>query len=73
MRVDYLLIFYKALARALATRPSVLVVDDIFAALDRKTAAKIFARLFGPNGLLRQSQTTVVMATHSGKDSSIAA
>lgn len=42
-----------------------MILDDIFSALDRPTASKIFFNLFGRDGILRQLQTTVILATHS--------
>lgn len=56
----------KALARAAFCQPDVVVLDDVLSALDRPTAEAIFSRLFGPNGLLKKSNTTIILATHSG-------
>lgn len=41
-----------------------LVLDDIFSALDRKTALSILLRLCGEDGLLKQLNCTVVIATN---------
>lgn len=42
-----------------------LVMDDVFSALDHRTSQTILERLLGPDGILRTLGTTVVMATHS--------
>lgn len=52
-----------ALARAVYADPSLLLLDDVFASLDRRTAASILFRLCGKDGLLKQSNCTVVFAT----------
>lgn len=55
-----------ALARAAYTRADIMIVDDIFGSQDQATAHTMIQRLLGPDGLLRQLQTTVVFATHLG-------
>lgn len=52
-----------ALARAIYARKPLVVLDDIFSALDRLTARSVFRRCFGPFGLLRTSQTAVIMTS----------
>jgi ABC-type methionine transport system ATPase subunit len=42
-----------------------LVLDDVFSALDLKTSQEILDRLLGPAGVLRVLGITVVMTTHS--------
>lgn len=54
-----------ALARALYSRAPYLVLDDVFASLDRQTSSEVFTRLFGNDGLMRLMPTTTIMATHS--------
>ncbi|GJN69634.1 hypothetical protein PLICBS_003684 [Purpureocillium lilacinum] len=54
-----------ALARAVYSRRPILVLDDVFSALDRKTARAILANLMEDDGVLRKSRTTVILATHS--------
>lgn len=54
-----------ALARAVYSRAPILVLDDILSALDRRTSALVFNRLFAPTGLLKSQGRTVVIATHS--------
>lgn len=53
-----------ALARTLYARPDILVLDDVFSALDKTTEEQIFRAMFGPSGLLRNK--VVVMATNGG-------
>ncbi|KAJ5611489.1 multidrug resistance-associated protein [Penicillium herquei] len=53
-----------ALARALYARRKLLLLDDIFSALDRKTKVAIISRLFGADGLLRKASMTVILVTH---------
>jgi ATP-binding cassette subfamily C (CFTR/MRP) protein 1 len=54
-----------SLARALYSRTPVLICDDILAGLDKITEKRVFDRVFGPSGMLRQAKSTVVLATHS--------
>lgn len=54
-----------SLARAVYARKPVVVVDDVLSGLDKTTEKIVFSRVFGRNGLLRQMQCTVVLATHS--------
>ena len=56
-----------ALARAIYSRPDIMLLDDVLSGLDNRTQAVVLARLFGPDGLLRRLRTTVVLATHSGE------
>lgn len=54
-----------ALARAIYCRKKLVLLDDIFSGLDTKTSRHVFNRVLGPEGLLRQNQTTVILATHN--------
>ncbi|KAK5653329.1 hypothetical protein OQA88_9020 [Cercophora sp. LCS_1] len=54
-----------ALARAVFARCEIVLLDDSFSALDGETENKVFGNLFGQSGLLRQTKTTVVLATNS--------
>jgi ATP-binding cassette subfamily C (CFTR/MRP) protein 1 len=54
-----------AIARAVYARKPIALFDDIFSGLDAKNEARVFARVFGPNGLLRRNGTTVALVTHS--------
>ncbi|KAJ5513372.1 P-loop containing nucleoside triphosphate hydrolase protein [Penicillium fimorum] len=56
-----------ALARAVYARKKLLLLDDIFSALDRKTKGNIIARLLGIDGLLRKTKSTIVLVTHEMK------
>lgn len=51
-------------ARAVYSKASILLCDDVLSALDKTTSAHIFRELFGANGLLRKQNRTVVLATH---------
>lgn len=44
--------------------------DDVFSGQDSGTQEFLFNRLFRPGGILRDSETTVIMSTHSGKPNS---
>ncbi|KAF5559536.1 multidrug resistance-associated 1 [Fusarium napiforme] len=54
-----------ALARAVYSKPRVALFDDVFSGLDGQTARTVFDNLFGERGLLRQWNTTTVLATRS--------
>ncbi|UNI24672.1 hypothetical protein JDV02_010402 [Purpureocillium takamizusanense] len=53
-----------ALARAVYAKKSILFIDDVLSGLDWATQAHVWTQVFGPQGLLRRSQSTVVLATH---------
>ncbi|RCI13536.1 hypothetical protein L249_5547 [Ophiocordyceps polyrhachis-furcata BCC 54312] len=53
------------LARAVYARASIMLLDDVFSSLDRKTALDVFGRLLGADGILRREGTTVLLATHT--------
>lgn len=52
-------------------RKSVIVIDDVFSGLDNRTSRSVFQALLGPNGLLRQSKTTIIMSTSNSEDTFI--
>ncbi|OTB18548.1 hypothetical protein K445DRAFT_315377 [Daldinia sp. EC12] len=54
-----------ALARAIFSRPEILILDDPFSALDGSTEHQIVEALFGPEGLLRKLRITVVLISNS--------
>lgn len=54
------------------SKPKMLILDDIFSALDHRTSSQVFNGLFKSDGLLRQLNTTVVLATHKSKHNAIA-
>ncbi|KAJ6788053.1 hypothetical protein PWT90_09274 [Aphanocladium album] len=53
-----------AAARAAYCGAKLVVLDDIFSALDRKTAVAVLSRLCGENGIFRKAGTTVVLSTY---------
>lgn len=57
----------QALARAIATRPAVLLLDDVLSAIDRTTKRDIMEHLFGSNGIVRKLGTTVIHITQDCK------
>jgi len=55
----------QALARAVYCRPDLILLDDIFSGLDRKSLSHIFREVIGENGILAKSGTAVILVTHS--------
>ncbi|KAJ4147018.1 hypothetical protein LMH87_001571 [Akanthomyces muscarius] len=53
-----------SLARAAYTEEEIIVVDDGFSAVDPETAGTIFERLFGPSGMVRAWNCTIIMTTN---------
>ncbi|KAJ7669760.1 P-loop containing nucleoside triphosphate hydrolase protein [Mycena rosella] len=51
-----------AIARAVYARADLILLDDVFSALDGETEAHVFASLFGPDGILKGK--TTVLVTH---------
>ncbi|PYI07463.1 P-loop containing nucleoside triphosphate hydrolase protein [Aspergillus sclerotiicarbonarius CBS 121057] len=51
-----------AMARALYSRRTLLILDDVLSALDIITAKKVFDRAFGPRGLCKTHHVTVILA-----------
>ncbi|KGO45062.1 ABC transporter, integral membrane type 1 [Penicillium expansum] len=54
-----------AIARAVYAQENLLLLDDVSSGLDGKTEEYLFHNLFGPDGLLKESGTTVIIATHA--------
>ncbi|KAB5518056.1 ATPase-like protein [Coniochaeta sp. 2T2.1] len=54
-----------SLARALYADASLLIFDDVLSGLDEDTAAQVFLRSFGPDGLIRRRGATALLCTHS--------
>ncbi|TGO16824.1 hypothetical protein BTUL_0024g00700 [Botrytis tulipae] len=52
-----------ALARAIATRPAILLLDDVFSAIDKTTKTSMQEKLFGRKGILREQRTTIIHVT----------
>jgi ATP-binding cassette subfamily C (CFTR/MRP) protein 1 len=46
-------------------RTAMVLLDDIFSALDAKTEQLVFERLFSRQGLFKKNNTTVILATHA--------
>lgn len=55
-----------ALARAVYAEKAIILLDDVFSALDAKTEKLVFERLLSKQGLFGKSNTTVVLATQFG-------
>ncbi|KAK0370729.1 ABC transporter [Colletotrichum limetticola] len=56
-----------AIARALYARQELLVLDDVFSGLDSSTEDIVFSNLFSNNGLLRHTDTTVILASSDSR------
>ena len=56
----------KAIARAIYARQKLAVFDDVFSGLDAVTEERVFRRVFGKQGLLKQTGVSVLLATHGG-------
>ncbi|KAK0112722.1 hypothetical protein ONS95_014458 [Cadophora gregata] len=56
-----------ALARAVYTRQPIILLDDIFSALDNKTQGILSNRLLSSDGLFRRLSTTVIFVTNTVK------
>lgn len=56
-----------SLARAVYARKQWAILDDILSGLDSLTEEHVFKRVIGPEGLFRQTGTSVILATHSSK------
>ena len=68
---DLFYLIYKAIARAVAMKRDVLILDGVFSALDPSTKSRIVNRLLGPNGLVRSRKMTVISTTHDRKPTSV--
>jgi ATP-binding cassette, subfamily C (CFTR/MRP), member 1 len=56
-----------SLARALYSRKGLLLLDNVFSALDNTTKKHIMARLFGKSGLLQEMKSTVMLVTNDSE------
>lgn len=56
----------QALARAVYSRNSVWVLDDVFSALDARLEAIVSERLLGLQGLAKQLRVTVFLVSSTG-------
>ena len=43
-----------------------MILDDVLTGLDRSTEQNVLKSVFGKYGILKQAQTTAVLATNSG-------
>ena len=62
-----------ALARAVYSKASTLILDEPFSSLDTETTVRCFHRLLGRSGLLSTGSTTVILASSQRKWLSYAA
>lgn len=53
----------QALARALSTKSNLLILDDVFSALDRNTRWRVATMLFKRNP---ETERTIIYTTHDG-------
>jgi ATP-binding cassette, subfamily C (CFTR/MRP), member 1 len=76
--VSYLITYYllprsilmpdnQAIARACYAQKPLVILDDVLSALDSVTEEHVFTRVIGRNGLLRETDTTLILATHNGE------
>ncbi|KAF3018850.1 hypothetical protein E8E14_006783 [Neopestalotiopsis sp. 37M] len=54
-----------SLARALYAEADILILDDVFSALDGSTQTQVGLNLFGKHGVLRKRQATTIASTHA--------
>ncbi|KAF2106756.1 P-loop containing nucleoside triphosphate hydrolase protein [Lophiotrema nucula] len=54
-----------ALARAIYFRRSIVMIDDVMSGLDASTEEHVFEAVLGEHGLLRGTDTTVVLVTNA--------
>lgn len=59
--------YNQALARTIASRPDIILLDDVFSAVDRNTARLIQESLLGRNGILRQMGVTVIQTVQDSQ------
>lgn len=52
------------LARSAYAQKDIMILDDMFSSVDPETAGLIFSRLFGPQGIVRRWDCTVIMTTN---------
>jgi len=57
----------QALARAIQSRPDILLLDDVLSPIDHVTKKRILRQLFGETGILHETSTTVVQVTQDRK------
>lgn len=57
----------QSFARALYSRNPTMILDDVLTGLDRSTERHVLDAVFGPDGLLKMFNSTVILATNSGE------
>jgi len=57
------------LARAVYSRPHIVILDDVLSALDVTTQGHVVERLFGQTGLFRRLKSTVLLVSHACQSS----
>jgi len=60
-----------AIARAVYARKLIAMFDDVLSGLDTITEHLVFSGVFGQTGLLRKTNTSIILATHGGMYKSI--
>lgn len=60
-----------AIARAVYACKRIAMFDDVFSGLDTVTENLVFSRVFGQTGLLRKTNTSIILATHGGMYSTL--
>lgn len=55
----------QALARALSTKSDLMILDDVFSALDRRTRWRIATMLFSQDST--KASRAIIYTTHDGK------
>ncbi|KAJ6789855.1 hypothetical protein PWT90_09628 [Aphanocladium album] len=60
------------IARAVYVRARMVVLDDVFSSLDKRTAIEVLYGLCGKNGLLRQQNCTVLISSHLSESLEVA-
>ncbi|RBR23238.1 uncharacterized protein FIESC28_03980 [Fusarium coffeatum] len=54
-----------SVARALYSEATLMIFDDILSGLDLGTESELFRRVFGPGGITKRTNATVIVCTHS--------
>ncbi|OIW32028.1 P-loop containing nucleoside triphosphate hydrolase protein [Coniochaeta ligniaria NRRL 30616] len=54
-----------ALARAVYSRPTIALLDDVLSGLDGRTEEHVFRRVIGPGGVLSKIGATVILCTQA--------
>ena len=57
----------KAIARAIYARKQIAMFDDVLSGLDAGTEELVFKNVFGPDGLLKKTNTMSILVTHASE------